>query len=93
MSPAWVAICISAGGFLLTIFTTVSVVSRKIGNWEKEQEYLRKDLDKDKRQTEKDVESLFAQNRERKEEHGKLDDRFTEFRVTIAKELGINGHS
>lgn len=82
MSPAWVAICISAGCALLTFFTTVVIVSRKVGSWEQEQKDLRRD-----------TEDLFGLNRERKDEHQKLNDRFTEFRVTIAKELGINGHS
>lgn len=82
MSPAWVAICISAGGFLLTIFTTVSIVSRRVGNWEQEQKDLRKD-----------TEHLFGRDRERKDEHKELSDKFTKFQIKIAAKLGINGDS
>lgn len=81
MPPAWISILIAASGFLLTVLTTVAIVSRKVGNWEQEQ-----------RDQRKDIENLFGLDRERKTDHEKLNDKFQEFRVAAAKELGINGH-
>jgi len=81
MSPAEISLAITAGGILVHFLVTVAVVSRKVGKWEADQQYARGD-----------IERLFAENRERKQEYAKLQNRFENLRVEMARELGTNGH-